>query len=272
MIDTPSVHLEVEPAKEWSITGPGAERAATIAKQLTDTSHRVDMLACSAEHVGLGVGTQLSLALGRALQPAWATSTTARYLGRGQRSAIGCFGFDHGGLIIEAGKRPGEADSTLIGAYRLPESWRVLLVIPRQSGRWSGSAERQAFQTIHHHGMPESWTDRMARLALLGIAPSALECDLLNFGEAVHEYNRMAGEPYRDIQGGVYSRPAITSAIQTLRGMGLAGVGQSSWGPTIFAIVGDPEQAEWHATAIRQQLLCEVSTASIYYPLPHANT
>ena len=45
------------------------------------------------------------------------------------------------------------------------------------------------------------------------------------------------------MQGGIYSCPATAELVQWLRGRGVRGVGQSSWGPTVFAMAGDADEA-----------------------------
>src|SRR5262245_52221988 len=69
MVEEPAVIVAAEPAAEWSATGPAAERALAVARRVTLTPHRIVVETCPPEHTGLGVGTQLSLAVARALRP-----------------------------------------------------------------------------------------------------------------------------------------------------------------------------------------------------------
>ena len=41
--------------------------------------------------------------------------------------------------------------------------------------------------------------------------------------------------------------------MEWLRGRGVRGAGQSSWGPTAFAVVGDTDEAETLAAAARRR-------------------
>jgi beta-RFAP synthase len=209
---------------------------------------------CPAQHIGLGVGTQLGLATAKALAVAagcghWSAVTLATRIGRGERSAVGIHGFDHGGLIVEAGKRPGESVSPLWHHVRLPEHWRVVLVLLPQARSWYGPHEQWAFTYAVSGSVA-----RLRHLAVEGIVPAAQEGDLQAFGEAVYDFNRLAGEPFRFCQGGIYASPWIEAWVSRLRQSGIRGVGQSSWGPTVFAIVGDEEMARhclrrWHNDA-----------------------
>ena len=68
--------------------------------------------------------------------------------------------------------------------------------------------------------------------------------DFRNFAAGVADFNLRAGEPFRGDQGGAYAGRAVTEAVETLRGWGYRGIGQSSWGPTVFCFVPDSAEAE----------------------------
>ena len=78
-------------------------------------------------HAGLGSGTQLALAVGRALSQLMgaplAAADLARITGRGLRSGVGIAGFDQGGLLLDGGparrRRPGRAAQPHRAARRL---------------------------------------------------------------------------------------------------------------------------------------------------------
>ena len=53
----------------------------------------------------------------------------------------------------------------------------------------------------------------------------------------MYELNARAGDAFAAAQGGRYAAPAVTALVARLRGLGVKGVGQSSWGPTVFAVV-----------------------------------
>jgi beta-RFAP synthase len=222
---------------------------------------RVLIEQCPEEHAGLGVGTQLALAVTKALAVASGTSgLTSRELairvGRGERSAIGVHGFDRGGLIVEAGKRPGEEIAPLLAHEPLPSAWRVVLFRP-PAPAWHGERERAAF-ALAAPGEP----DALRTIAESSIVPAARSGDLDSFGEAVHEFNRRAGEPFARAQGGPYASPAVGELIAELRSLGIRAVGQSSWGPTVFAIVPDNDAALSLVLRYRGRLPVTVSRPS----------
>ncbi|VTS03499.1 beta-ribofuranosylaminobenzene 5'-phosphate synthase family protein [Tuwongella immobilis] len=257
MLASPGVTVTVTEAAEWSASGANAARAVGFARKMADYlamgSSRAFHLAIESEvpeHVGLGSGTQLALAVGRAVagafgKPDLPTSIIGRVCERGRRSAIGIHGFDRGGLIVEVGKRQLDSISPLLGSYPLLDPWRIVLFLPRDSTPWHGQHERQAMDRVSQTPQSEQTTDRLCRMVLLELIPAALEGDLPAFGESVYAYNRKVGEAFAVVQGGLYSHPSIEQLVHWVRGQGVAGVGQSSWGPTVFAIVGSAEEAEW---------------------------
>ena len=78
---------------------------------------------------------------------------------------------------------------------------------------------------------------------LLGILPAVADHDFPAFGAALHELQLKVGESFAAVQGGVFSSSRSDAIIAGLRRMGLAGAGQSSWGPTLFAF-GCPSDFE----------------------------
>ena len=249
VVEQPGVVVTVQPAESWRFEGMLASRAQVFAAQFmlsVPEDHRrpfqVLIERCPAEHTGLGVGTQLGLAIAKALAVACGEELTspefAVRVGRGERSAIGVHGFDRGGLLIDAGKLPGEGVSPLLAHVELPEAWQVVLFTPPGATHWHGHHERHAFATASG-----SAPDALRQLAETALVPAAQRGDLDAFGEAVHAFNRKAGEPFAAAQGGVYASWEIAELIGEVRKCGVRAVGQSSWGPTVFAIVGDSDTA-----------------------------
>jgi beta-ribofuranosylaminobenzene 5'-phosphate synthase len=262
MIDRPGVVVSVRPAASWQFEGSLASRAQLFAHRFlarhSDPPQPLQVLVerTPPEHVGLGVGTQLGLAVGKALAvEAGEADMTAPELavrvGRGERSAIGVHGFDRGGLIVEPGKAAGEPLSPLLTRVLLPDDWRVVVFTPGASGAWHGGREREAFARAGTSPRPPGLTDALCRVALLGMLPAAVAGDLDGFGEAVHEFNRRAGEPFAAAQGGAYAGPDVEALIAAVRGRGVRGVGQSSWGPSVFAVVGSADAADGLVAELR---------------------
>jgi beta-RFAP synthase len=262
MIDRPGLEVRVEPADEWSATGPLADRALGFAYRLTGCKpdfagrhFRIDVIHAPPEHVGLGVGTQFGLAVARGLLASVGLHHTptvllAEKLGRGERSGVGIHGFERGGFLLDGGKLPGQPVSALAAHLDFPEEWWVVVAYPTATPGWHGEAERAAFARPRPPDDALRTTERLARLAATAILPALVERNYPVFGEALHEFNRTAGEPFARDQGGTHSSSEASRLIHAMRReIKVPAVGQSSWGPAEFAIAPDPERAlhlcEW---------------------------
>jgi beta-RFAP synthase len=281
MVQEPGLRLTVEPAAAWSAEGPLADRALTFAQRFAATllpgqvrPHRIVVDDGVAEHVGLGTGTQLGLAVGRALAtasgfPEMDAIETARRIGRGERSALGIHGFARGGFLVDGGKGPATAVAPLLVRMDFPEEWRIVLTLPGWARGIHGAQEREAFRRLQEQGFPTSTTDALCRLVLLGMLPALAERDLPGFGEALHDFNARVGDAFALAQGGTYAHPRLAEMVEFLRRQGVAGVGQSSWGPTVFAVVVDEEQATALAERLRQRFALTAVEAFATAPNRH---
>lgn len=255
VVDRPGLSVRIEPADDWAATGPLADRALGFARQFVGSlpaeerrPFRVTVDSAPAEHTGLGVGTQLGLAVAKALavetgHPDWPATELAGRVGRGERSAIGVHGFDRGGLIVEGGKRPGEAVSPLVARVPFPSDWRVVVYTPAGAPVWHGGREQQAFARLAEAGPSPAEAEALCRVVLTGILPALAAADVEGFGEALYEFNARAGDAFAAAQGGRYAGPAVAALVARLRGMGVKGIGQSSWGPAVFAVAGSLSEA-----------------------------
>ncbi|HYV35427.1 MAG TPA: beta-ribofuranosylaminobenzene 5'-phosphate synthase family protein [Gemmataceae bacterium] len=267
MIDRPGLALTLETATDWSSQGRCADRALAVAKMVCaklgiTQSFAINVERCPAEHVGLGTGTQLSLAVARAI--ALATNhehlsvvELARLTGRGRRSAIGIHGFERGGFLVEAGKRHDEDISPLVARMSFSEDWKVLLVIPNSLQGDHGQTEAEAFQRLKGALPTPARTASLCRMVLLGMLPAIAEHDLDAFGTALYEFNRCVGEVFHGA-GHYYSHPRVAEIVDFLRKNGVQGVGQSSWGPAVFAVT-EADRAERLASALVMRFNVEKS-------------
>jgi beta-RFAP synthase len=255
MVQHPGVAVVARPAAGWSAEGPLADRALTFAHELTQTllpsggePQHLIVAESAPEHVGLGTGTQLGLAVARAVSLAWGirdlpVEDLARRIGRGRRSALGVHGFAQGGFVVDGGKRDPNRLAPLVARANFPDTWRVVLVLPPGQKGLHGPAEVQAFGRLADKNTNPGFTDRLCRLALLGMLPALAEQDLDAFGEAVFDFNTRVGEAFAPAQGGVFASPRVGEVVAFIRTQGIQGVGQSSWGPAVFAITADEDRA-----------------------------
>ncbi|AWB07068.1 GHMP kinase (plasmid) [Azospirillum humicireducens] len=197
-------------------------------------------------HSGLGSGTQLALAVGAALSAMTGRPLPPRrvasLLDRGARSGIGVGAFEQGGVILDGGKGALDEPPPVISRMALPEAWRMLLVFDDANRGLSGTAETVAFRDLPP--FPADKAAYLCRLALMVGLPALAEEDAVRFGAAVTELQSVVGDHFAPAQGGRFSSPDVAEVLRWLPLAGAAGVGQSSWGPTGFAIFGDAGSAE----------------------------
>lgn len=271
MLENPGVSVRVEPFSEWQPSGPSSNRAVEFAKQVTDIPHRIVVENCPSEHIGLGVGTSLGLAVAKAIHPDKPTSKLARMIGRGKRSGIGLHGFDHGGFLIDSGKDSDDELPRLIHSLRFPPEWKIVLIHPNHPGEWYGRAEQSAFDRIKGTPRPEPELSRMESLLFREI-PGAIESvDFDRFATALGEYNRLAGASFAADQGGTFAGQVVTSLVSAVQELGFPGVGQSSWGPTVFAMTPSADRATELAEAIRHRFR-ELKSVDITSAVNHGAT
>jgi predicted sugar kinase len=166
----------------------------------------------------------------------------AKSVDRGLRSAVGSYGFMQGGLIAEAGKLSGETLASLTARVELPSAWRFVLIRPQGGRGLSGSEEVSAFATLPP--VSKEMTARLERILNDELLPATKNSDYERFGDAVYRYGRLAGECFAPCQGGPYASPVLMEIVRWLREHSVPGVGQSSWGPTMFALQPDMASAQ----------------------------
>ncbi len=250
-IPTPSVRLEVTPDERLTAEGPDAGRAQEFARRYLDATGVTSGAHLKVErtipvHAGLGSGTQLALATARALAELYGQPseplTLARRVGRGLRSAIGTWTFALGGFVLEGGRVPGEdAVAPLISRLPIPSSWRAVIAIPEGQPGLSGAAEAAAFAQLP---LPEEReVERVAHLVLMQLLPALADSDLVAFGAALTEVQRITGGWFAPAQGGRFAPGPARELVDRLSEYGALGVGQSSWGPTVYGLVPHQDAA-----------------------------
>ena len=249
MIDHPGIELTVEHASQWSAQGPLSERAIQFAQKYcanasVSSCFCIKIHHAAPEHAGLGTGTQLALAVARGIAKLArvdsyeesSATLLAKRVGRGLRSSIGTHGFAFGGLMVDGGKIKDDEISPNVASACVPEDWNVLLVLPQGLQGAHGKLEINAFAEIAGRPPDDAATDALCRIVLLGLLPAIYQNDFESFSESVYDYNRRAGEMFRSAQRGVYANERIEHIVNAIRGFGVKAVGQSSWGPAVFAI------------------------------------
>jgi beta-ribofuranosylaminobenzene 5'-phosphate synthase len=252
-VERPQLRLTIEPAVAFETAGAHAQRTLEFARRWAEFHGlalpccRIHMHEVMAEHAGLGSGTQLALSVAAGLNafcglPSQTPQELATSVGRGLRSAVGTYGFVFGGLIVEQGKLPGEPISPLHCRIDLPSHWRFVLILPRGLSGLAGQDEADAFHALPP--VPPAVTERLIEEIRDRLVPAAATGHFEHFAESLYRYGRLSGECFAARQGGPYNGPLLTALVDRIRGLGHIGVGQSSWGPTIYVVQPTQEAAD----------------------------
>jgi beta-ribofuranosylaminobenzene 5'-phosphate synthase len=253
-LETPRVVLEAEPAPTVECADPlVVDYAETACEQLGADGASVTVEQRLPRHVGLGSGTQVALAtlsaVARAHGEAPRVRERAPQFGRGGRSGVGVAAFESGGFVVDAGHPTGRFTTAppppgswsvppVLARHDLPESWRLLVVIPDVEPGRSGDTEDESMRAVVENADP-SVADDLASLLVRRLLPAVADERLEAFGDAVGAFGRLNGAWYADEQGGVYRPPAGELIERLSETPAVRGVGQSSWGPAVYGVTDD---------------------------------
>jgi beta-ribofuranosylaminobenzene 5'-phosphate synthase len=249
-IDSFDTRLSVTRADAPAASGPGSARAldyvALAAAGLKLSPNvRVTIAETSPAHAGFGSGTQLALAVATAVARLdgvpIATAELARTLGRGARSGIGIGIFEQGGFVVDGGRRDDSGIAPIIARLPFPPEWRLLLILDPERRGLHGTAESEAFAALPPFG--EALAGRLSRQVLLRLLPGLVEHDFVAASLAVGEIQRELGDYFGNAQNGRYTSQRVADALAMVAAHGITGIGQSSWGPTGFALVESASRA-----------------------------
>jgi beta-ribofuranosylaminobenzene 5'-phosphate synthase len=263
-VPQPSLLLEAAPASKLSAEGEDADRATEFARRFLrhhglSGGARLRIHRAIPAHSGLGSGTQLGLAVARALSEVYGTPAAAdpaelaRAVSRGERSAIGTWTFARGGFIVEGGRRVGAHEiAPLLVRLPMPAAWRCVVAVPRGEPGLSGDAESAAFRRLPlpHEGEVE----RVSHIVLMQLLPALVEHDLPAFGSALTAVQRITGAWFAPEQGGIFAPGPTAMLVARMSEWGAAGVGQSSWGPAVYGLVDSESASAKLASRVRELL------------------
>jgi beta-RFAP synthase len=249
-IDEPATEIILSRADAFEAHGVDSARALHALRRGAEAlgvtgGYRVEVARAIPAHAGLGSGTQLALAIARALMTLEGAQASPQDLGtlagRGARSAIGIAAFEAGGFIIDGGRGAIDRPPPVLVRTDFPEHWRAILVLDPGAEGAHGDREATAFATLPPFA--EAHAERLCRLALMRLLPGIKEADIEAFGSALTEIQEIVGGHFAAAQGGsAWTSAAVGRVSGRLAALGAVGVGQTSWGPTGFAFV-DSEAA-----------------------------
>jgi beta-ribofuranosylaminobenzene 5'-phosphate synthase len=224
----------------------GQEFLASMVQHLrVPDAHRLQVTEAIPSHAGLGSGTQMALAVAAALRRLHGLKLDiagdAVRLGRGARSGIGIALFNKGGLVVDAGRGPTSTIPPVVSRIAFPPKWRLVLVLDSHQQGVHGVEERAAFATLPVFSPTDAAL--LCRLTLMKVLPALVERDIANFGAGISRMQTILGDYFAPAQGGRFADPNVAHVLNTLGKAGAHAIGQSSWGPTGFALAANNEQA-----------------------------
>ena len=265
-LERPFTRLRLTPGASVSAQGPDAARATRYAKMLAQhfdlpSGVRIDIQDAIPPHAGLGSGTQLALSVGigmaRLFELDAGSLEIATVLGRGARSGLGLGLFEQGGFVVDGGSAGGYAPPPIITRLAFPAEWRLMLVFDRTHEGVHGEAEREAFAALPR--FPEADAAELCRLVLMQVLPGLVEDNLGAVGPALTRIQARVGDHFASAQGGRFASPGVTRVLEWLGACGIEGFGQSSWGPTGFALCPGEETAMRLVAEARRRFADEIA-------------
>ena len=207
-LDEPNILLEAERSEDLLAFGENADRALDAAravqKHLGLGGARLQIRRGYKMHVGLGGGTQLGIAAGKALcelynQPL-SVREIARIIHRGGTSGIGTAAFEAGGFLIDGGHSygpgkdkmsfsPSSASAGVRPAavtmrHDFPRDWKIILALPEIAAGAHGKREVDIFR--EYCPLPVAEVHELCYQILVRMVPSIVEESLDDFGAAIN--------------------------------------------------------------------------------------
>ena len=255
-----STRLVVTKSQRLQVSGEVAERAERCTRQLCEALQvspelKIHVETAIPEHVGLGSGTQLSLAIGSALNAFYDLGLSVREIAqltdRGRRSGIGIGVFEQGGLVVDGGRGEHTLTPPMIVHMNIPEQWRFILAFDRRGQGLHGKQEVKAFRELPP--FPADEAARLCYLLLMQGLPAVAEQDIVKFGDVISQLQTSVGEHFAAVQGGVFTSPDVADAMAWLKKHDAVAIGQTSWGPTGFCAIDGAEKAGLLLTKLQQR-------------------
>lgn len=216
-----------------------------VRTQFKTTKHyMIEVQKCIPEHVGLGSTTQLKLALYSAILRlegiVASLEDIAVKAGVGSISGVGLYGFKYGGLIVDSGRRRGSELVGFLTRYEFPENWYIAVVVPATRHKVFGEVEKRYMMACATN---ESSYCRALEIVFRRLLPAVVERNFTDFVASVEELDKLTSNYFAAQKGRFYCKESEVVA-KALKEAGGRGIGQSSWGPTVYAFFEARKAAE----------------------------
>ena len=263
-INAPCIQIEIIKSEKTSIEGVDSihlsKNIDKIVKSLNITHKISQQFSVKVNqnippHTGLGSGTQMALALGAGLNRLFNLGLTVSQIAaltqRGSRSGIGIGTFEYGGLVVDGGRGNTNTPPPIIARHDFPLEWPILLIIDSAEQGMHGEHELMAFNALPKASLATAQI--LAHSVLMQALPALAERDYAAFSSAIYKLQRATGEYFAPAQGGIFKSKNVAEVLNYLYQNNVLCAGQSSWGPTGFAIFESESTANAMLIRLQQQ-------------------
>jgi beta-ribofuranosylaminobenzene 5'-phosphate synthase len=263
---SPHVFISAEKSDTIEVIGDSflAERMIYAVKQVLPEGEGIclkieeDMLA----HVGFGSGTQAALSAAAAVNELYGLGMSVRDLaiavGRGGTSGIGVASFEMGGFIVDGGHRfsdkgsfsPSSASKAdpapVLFRHDFPD-WDIVLALPDTLGAHDAK-EVNIFQ--QECPIPLNEVQELSHIILMKMMPAIIEKDIEAVGYCINHIQNI-GFKKRELQ---LQSQAVRDVMTLMQDNGAYGAGMSSFGPAVYGIVDNSEDAAYLKEDVQELL------------------
>lgn len=277
----PATQVLMEKSVESKAIGEDSTRALQVIQKI---QHALSMPATQGAniqikqaipaHAGLGSGTQMALAVGMVYSKLYdlnlQANQIAQFTARGARSGIGVGTFLYGGVVVDGGRGANTITPPIIARANFPQDWRVILILDTSNQGVHGEQEVNAFNQLPP--VSKAVAEKLCHLVLMQALPALAEQDLASFGVVVRELQIATGDYFSPAQGGRYASPKVAQVLDWFAQQGVVCAGQSSWGPTGFAIVDSQEKAQCFVNGLNEYFAFEKALSFVVTQAQHHGT
>jgi len=255
----PKVKVEVEFSEKNEIVGDveniGREALELTIKKLNlKEKFKINIKEIYPPHIGLGLTTQLSLAIAFSISQLLSLNLDpyhlAKIVNRGGTSGIGVGAFKFGGFLLDGGHSKKVKEDflpssfsrapppPLLVRYEFPEDWYIILACYKEGKRVYGKEELRIFKD--HCPISLEEVKSLSHIILMKLLPSVIEKDIESFGDCIDKIQSLG---FKRLEVN-YQKEEVKNMMKRLKLKGGYGVGLSSFGPTIYTVTNSRRHAE----------------------------
>ena len=264
-LPSPNIRITAEEADEIKIEGlqDFADRMRKAAEALLPAGKgiKINVQELIPAHVGLGSGTQSSLATAAAVNELYGLGKSIRELAfavkRGGTSGIGVTAFEKGGFIVDGGHRfkdkggfmPSAASRVPPGPVIFREDfpdWDIVVAIPNKKGMHD-KEEIDIFKKFCP--LPIEEVREISHVVLMQMMPAIIEEDIESFGAAVNHVQTVGFNKRESLIW-----PQFVKDIASFMRSQSYGAGVSSFGPVVYSFVDNKSEGRQLQAEVQKML------------------